>query len=104
LIDILEVRKEALIALIMQAVSTSETSVNFYETTFRIIQEDCNPKKTNVKLLFSGINTKDRCGHNLMQFFLVQVFIISSMADYALEDESLLRYFLYHHQQDGNPH
>jgi hypothetical protein len=30
----------AMIALMMEAVSTSETSVNFYETTWRNIPED----------------------------------------------------------------
>jgi hypothetical protein len=31
-----------LIALMMEAVSTSETSVNFYETTWRDIPEGCH--------------------------------------------------------------
>jgi hypothetical protein len=42
-------RTNALIALMMEAVSTSEPSVNFYQTARRNISEDCDLQDTVFK-------------------------------------------------------
>jgi hypothetical protein len=45
-------------ALMMEAVSTSATSVNFYQTTRRNIQEDSNLQKDgSTKLHFNEVET-----------------------------------------------
>jgi hypothetical protein len=47
LTDVSEVRTASIIALMMEAVSTYETSVNIYLTIRQYIPEDCKLQSTN---------------------------------------------------------
>jgi hypothetical protein len=46
--DVSEVLSEAMIALMMEAVSISETSVNCYQTTRRNIQEESHVQREDI--------------------------------------------------------
>jgi hypothetical protein len=54
--------EEGLTALIMTAASTSETSVNFYETTRRNTSEGCSPREPEIlqSRLFTVTTTLER--------------------------------------------